>query len=64
MPGYIVDERAIREQALALTCQQMGWDIERGRQVFKVFADALKELRAQQEKESRPLARAEKRKWT
>jgi hypothetical protein len=63
MPGYIVDERAIREQALALTCQQMGWTPELGRRVFKAFADALREIRARQEK-SRLLARAERRKWT
>jgi hypothetical protein len=30
---YPVDEHALREEALRLTCARMGWDIELGRRV-------------------------------
>jgi hypothetical protein len=62
MPGYHVDEHQLREEALRLTCEKMGWSVELGRRVFKAFADALREGHARPEREAQLLAQAEKRK--
>jgi hypothetical protein len=45
MAGYHVDEAAIREQALRLSCAEVGWPIELGRKWLQAFANAKVEER-------------------
>ena len=61
MPGFIVDERAIREEARRQACEQMGWSIELGRKVFREFAIALRKAHERREREAALLAQADKR---